>query len=233
MNFPLALLQRTCRLFGSLFAVRRTSGTVVPYCYGLMLAYPANHLIRFTCDGSVWVRNLLLWRDVRASNKDSKVRCRIIETLEIDIIVPQAEQPEPLEGATAGAITSEYNTKYNTKADQTKINAEVIGVAAMLTDNTRTTESKKTSVLAKCLNAMNKTIAYPLVMSAFYLLGYGDAWFPMRTARFDFRAFQRAIFDAPVAYDEPSQDFQLVAGGKDELTDTNVVGTLDEVSSYK
>lgn len=62
MNFPLPLIRSTMRLIGSLFAVRRTSGAIVPYNFGLMLAYPANHLFRFACEASVWCRQLLLWK---------------------------------------------------------------------------------------------------------------------------------------------------------------------------
>jgi hypothetical protein len=72
MNFPLALIHATCRLIDEMFAVRRTCGTVVTYVRGLMAAYPANHLIRLSCESSIWVRSILLWRDRVATQSASK-----------------------------------------------------------------------------------------------------------------------------------------------------------------
>ena len=75
LNLPLCLVPYTCLLNDATFAVRRTVGTVVPYVYGLMLAYPANHVMRLTCEGGAWLRHLLLWREaVAESPKNREVR---------------------------------------------------------------------------------------------------------------------------------------------------------------
>ena len=63
MNFDLPLVPSTCRLADCTFAVRRDHGLLVPCVPSLMLAYPANHLMQLTCEGSRFLRQAKLWED--------------------------------------------------------------------------------------------------------------------------------------------------------------------------
>jgi hypothetical protein len=144
----------------------------------------------------------------------------------------QLEQPKPLTAAVGGAITSEYATKYNTKGDKSVINATVVRLASLFQSD-RSDDSKKTGVLTRCLNALNKTLSYPLVMTAFYNLGFGDSWFPLRTTPLDTRAFQRDLQRNVIVYADPNQDYMLVAGEENDLTGKNNVAALSAVTLYR
>ena len=95
--------------------------------------------------------------------------------------------------AIRAALQSEYNTSYNTKAENKSLNNAVVKCAAALENRTRTPEQRKTSVLAKVMNAIIRTIPYPLTMLANYVLGYGDSWCPNRYAKHDFWQFQARL----------------------------------------
>ncbi len=94
----------------------------------------------------------------------------------------QLVEPELLPGDVRASMQSEYNTGYNTKADNTSLNQAVVQLAAGIAGEHKPVARAKTSVLSKMVNAITKTIPYPLVMSAAYLLGHGDSWCPMRCA---------------------------------------------------
>lgn len=78
MNFDLPLVPATCRLANSTFVTKREDGLLVPFVPALMLAYPANHLMQLTCEGSRYLRQVKLWQDAmedpaNASRLDAKV----------------------------------------------------------------------------------------------------------------------------------------------------------------
>lgn len=137
-----------------------------------------------------------------------------------------------MSSAVSGAISSEYTTKYNTKGDTSIINATVVRLASLLQSDS-SDDKKKTGVLSRCLNALNKTLSYPLVVTSYYNLGYGDSWFPLRTVPFDVRAYQRDLQRNCVVYDDPNQDFMLVAGEENDLTGKTNVAALSAVTLYK
>ena len=91
-------------------------------------------------------------------------------------------EPDLLPGDVRAALQSEYNTSYNTKSENTTLNHAVVHLAADMEARTKTAAQTKTSVLSKMMHAITKTVPYPLVMSATYLLGYDDSWCPMRVA---------------------------------------------------
>lgn len=118
-------------------------------------------------------------------------------------------------------LQSEYNTAYNTKNETTGINQTVVNVAAGMEKRGRSLGRNKTTVLSKMLNAINKTIAYPLVMSSAYLLGYGDSWCPTRYARHDFSLFQRELMGQDAEpYGDGNVDHVLAADSDGDSTTT-------------
>jgi len=123
----------------------------------------------------------------------------------------QLTEPELVAADVRAVLQSEYNTAYNTKNETTGINQTVVNVAAGMEHRGRSLARNKTTVLSKMLNAINKTIAYPLVMSSAYLLGYGDAWCPTRFARHDFALFQRECLGLADPYADGTVDHVLVA----------------------
>lgn len=108
-------------------------------------------------------------------------------------------------------MQSEYNTSYNTKADNTSLNQAVVQLAASIDGEQKNVARAKTSVLSKMMNAMNKTIPYPLVMCSAYLLGHGDSWCPMRCAKHDFALFQRPLLQHRSIYDDQVADHTVIA----------------------
>jgi hypothetical protein len=108
-------------------------------------------------------------------------------------------------------MQSEYNTGYNTKADNTSLNQAVVQLAAGIAGEHKPVARAKTSVLSKMVNAITKTIPYPLVMSAAYLLGHGDSWCPMRCAKHDFALFQRPLLHQRSVYDDEIADHTVIA----------------------
>jgi hypothetical protein len=73
MNFDLPLVPSTRRLRDSTFAVRRDDGMLVGCIPGLQLAYPSNHLMQLTCEGSRFLRALKLWEEALDNAKDGEV----------------------------------------------------------------------------------------------------------------------------------------------------------------
>lgn len=63
MNFDLPLVPETCRLADSSIAVKREDGMLVPCVPALVMAYPSNHLMQPTCEGSRFLRSSMLWQD--------------------------------------------------------------------------------------------------------------------------------------------------------------------------
>ena len=138
-----------------------------------------------------------------------------------------------MKAEVAGAVQSEYATKYATKSDHVDINQTLVRVAAVLEDGRRTNDRKKTSILSKCLNTLNKSLAFPLVMSAFYVRGYGDSWFTLRTKRLDARAFQRDLQGGGVAaYADAGQTYTLVVGERNAMGNVTLAA-LDDVTLYR
>ena len=127
------------------------------------------------------------------------------------LFASQLVEPELLPGDVRAALQSEYNTSYNTKSENTTLNHAVVHLAAAMENRTRTAAQTKTSVLSKMMNAITKTVPYPLVMSAAYLLGYGDSWCPMRVARHDFSLFQRSLLQRQDPYDDLLADHTFAA----------------------
>lgn len=127
----------------------------------------------------------------------------------------QLVEPELLPADVRSAMQSEYNTSYNTKADTSSLNEAVIEIAASM--STKTASRAKTSVLSKMVNSINKTIPYPLVMSAAYLLGHGDSWCPMKTAKHDFGLFERGLRKQLSPYEDQNADHTFV--GQPDVTD--------------
>ena len=119
-------------------------------------------------------------------------------------------EPELLPGDVRASLQSEYNTSYNTKSENTSLNHVVVHLAAAMENRVKTVAQTKTSVLSKMMNAITKTIPYPLVMSAAYLLGFGDSWCPMRVARHDFYLFQRSLLEHQDPYDDLLADHTFV-----------------------
>lgn len=128
------------------------------------------------------------------------------------LLVLQLVEPELLPGDVRAAMQSEYNTSYNTKADNTTLNQAVVQLAASIGGEHKTTARAKTSVLSKMMNAITKTIPYPLVMSAAYILGHGDSWCPMRCAKHDFSLFQRPMLQHRSMYDDQVADHAFIPG---------------------
>jgi hypothetical protein len=129
-------------------------------------------------------------------------------------------------------MNSEYNTSYNTKAENTTLNHAVVHVAAALANKDKTPAQVKSNVLAKMMNSITKTIAYPLVMSASYLLGNGDSWFPMRVERHDFYLFQRHVLGKSTAFEELDVEHTFVAEEADDMSTPAVIRALDAVTWY-
>lgn len=128
-------------------------------------------------------------------------------------------EPELLPGDVRAAMQSEYNTSYNTKADTSTLNQAVIEIASSLSSqHTKTVSQGKTSVLSKMVNSINKTIPYPLVMSAAYLLGHGDSWCPMKTARHDFALFERTVRLQTSAYEDQAADHIVIGLSMDDAS---------------
>jgi hypothetical protein len=98
-------------------------------------------------------------------------------------------------------MQSEYASKYNTKGDAINLNGALLQCAGILADKTLSLERRGKLILSKVQNTINKAIVYPLTMSASYLLGHGDSWFPLRTQGYDARQFQRALRPKASAYD--------------------------------
>jgi hypothetical protein len=142
-----------------------------------------------------------------------------------------------LSAVVAAIASSEYATKYNTKSDNTDVNASLLRVAEVLDDNNRSTPSVAAGVLRKVLHAINRTISYPLVMSASYLLGHGDHWFPMRTHKFDWGLFQRDLLDTSTLYDLDDVDHTLTRADEDAVDDDEAaqvrVQMINDLTSYK
>lgn len=135
----------------------------------------------------------------------------------------QLVEPELLPGDVCAARQSEYNTSYATKAENSNINHAIVNFAASMEQRTKTAAQTKTSMLSKMVNAITKTIPYPLVMTATYLLGHGDSWCPMRCARHDFALFQRQLLQHDDAYADQLADHTLatVRGGDNSSSDGN------------
>jgi hypothetical protein len=130
-------------------------------------------------------------------------------------------------------MNSEYNTSYNTKAENTTLNHAVVHVAAALANRTKTPDQIKTTVLTKMSNSINKTIPYPLVMCASYIAGNNDSWCPMKFEKHDFRQFQRGVLNQPSTYDDATEAHTFTAN--DEQDDTAPLGTIramDAVAWY-
>ena len=138
----------------------------------------------------------------------------------------QLTEPQLVAADVRAVLQSEYNTAYNTKNETTGINQTVVNVTAGMEKRGRNLARDKTTVLSKMLNAINKTIAYPLVMSSAYLLGYGDSWCPSRFARHDFFLFQRELMGQQVAelYGDGIADHVLVAESDGETAATERIG---------
>ena len=67
MNFDLPLVPKTCRLADSTFVVRRDHGMLVPFNPAMLLAFPANHMLQLSCEGSKWLRQAMLFKDATAA----------------------------------------------------------------------------------------------------------------------------------------------------------------------
>ena len=141
---------------------------------------------------------------------------------QMSLLFLQLIEPELLPGDVRAAMQSEYNTSYNTKADTTSLNQAVIQIASSISTEKKTQAQAKTSVLSKMVNSMNKTIPYPLVMSAAYLLGHGDSWCPMKTAKHDFGLFQRPLRHGVTAYEDQAADHTFI--GEPNPDDNDVGG---------
>ena len=122
---------------------------------------------------------------------------------------------------------SEYNSSYNCKNDNSSINAAVVYLTNEAIRRGRTPEQNKTSVISKMLNAMIKTISYPMVQSASYLLGYKDWHFPCLTSFHEFRAFQRDALNATPAYDKPSDTFRFFSPNDEDVDPFDAVDEVD------
>jgi hypothetical protein len=146
----------------------------------------------------------------------------------------QLVEPELLPGDVRASLQSEYNTSYNTKSDNIELNQAVVFVASTI-DRKRTTAQVKTSVLSKMVNALTKTIPYPLVMSAAYLLGFGDSWCPIQTARHDFALFQRRLLQRDIPYDNNLVDhvFAEVESSDNDEDDDGEAASDDGRTSVK
>jgi hypothetical protein len=90
-------------------------------------------------------------------------------------------------------MMSEYQCKYNTKAEWSKINECLLRTTAWIVSTGKTAQQVATSVLSKMINSITKTIPYPLVMTSTYLSGFGDYWIPKRFVRHDYRHHQQAL----------------------------------------
>lgn len=150
------------------------------------------------------------------------------------MLLAQLVEPELVPGDVRASLQSEYNTSYNTKAESTGINQAVVHIAADIAKRVRTTEQMKTSVLSKMLNAITKTIPYPLVMSASYLLGNGDSWCPMRVTPHDFAQFQRMHLEQPGPYEDTAVATEFAAPDAGEAaTQPRRIMVMDAVLQYK
>jgi hypothetical protein len=109
----------------------------------------------------------------------------------------QLELPPAPNPVLHSAMTSEYNTKYATKADNTHNNHAVLRKAAAIANGINSAQHGR-RILTRCLNAINSTITYPLVMTASYLLGHNDHYFTHKTAVHDTALFTAAL-SAPVS----------------------------------
>lgn len=141
--------------------------------------------------------------------------------ININFIILQLVEPELLPADVRAAMQSEYNTSYNTKADTSTLNQAVIQIASSISTHQKTPTQTKTSVLSKMVNSLNKTIPYPLVMSAAYLLGHGDSWCPMKTVKHDFGLFQRSLQHRVSAYEDISADHTFIG-------QTHEAGVMDD-----
>jgi hypothetical protein len=148
-------------------------------------------------------------------------------------LTSQDEQPVPFPANCRAAIASEYNTKYNTKGDNTRINEHTTRIAATLNDPTKTADRKKTSLLSMCLNLLNKSIAYPLVMSAYYVCGYGDSWNPMPLASMDIQAFQTDLQAHASAFVNPDVNCTLLVADADDRVECPRVAAVTAATFYR
>ena len=141
----------------------------------------------------------------------------------VRLILCVQDAPDLMAAEVAAAMQSEYSTKYNTKSDSTDVNSQFLHVAAMVQDGALSPERRKTSLLCKMVNAINKTISYPLVSTASYVMMDGDAWFPLRTSKFDFTRFQRDLRRAQEAnpYEDEGTDCTLTRGREHAHDDTD------------
>jgi Helitron helicase-like domain at N-terminus len=166
------LIVKTSRRFKEdslMVLLRRHDGMLVPYVLALVLACPSNHTMSLAVDASRFLREHQVWQDLVDAGEDA------------------GEEPILPDAWLASAITSEYATKYSTKADNTPFNLQMLAMAHGISEGGNAQAAKK--LLSQMLNKLTGSITYPLIMCASYLLGHDDRWFPVATAAHDLRAF--------------------------------------------
>jgi hypothetical protein len=171
MGYDRLLVPKSQRLQKDMLMVllRRNNGMLVPYILALVLACPSNHTMALAMDASRFLREHQVWQDLMDAGEDA------------------GDEPTLPDAWLASAITSEYATKYSTKADNTPFNQQMLAVAQSISEDGDAKAAKR--LISKMLNKITGSITYPLIMCASYLLGHDDRWFPGDMASHDLRAF--------------------------------------------
>lgn len=85
MNFDLPLVPETCRLSDSTFAIQRQDGMLVPCIPALMLAYPSNHLMQTTAEGSRFLRSCKLWQDAMDDPVNQNTKEELVSIVQMNV----------------------------------------------------------------------------------------------------------------------------------------------------
>lgn len=78
MDYDLPVVPSTRLIADATFAVRRDHGMIPAFIPGLQLAYPANHVMQFTCDVTRWLRHHLLYQDAQKENPKKVSQWRVL-----------------------------------------------------------------------------------------------------------------------------------------------------------
>ena len=138
--------------------------------------------------------------------------------------------PDPIVGA---ALQSEYTTKYTTKPELSKINTATIMSAYLISRATKTAQQVATSIISKCLNTINGTITYPLVLLSTYLLGHGDHFMSHVTAVHSPYAFTVTLLPLSSARDLDGTTCEVVHQDPVSNDSGSVIHTLPPLDYYR
>jgi hypothetical protein len=143
-------------------------------------------------------------------------------------------------------LISEYSTGYVTKSEERFLNQAIIRTAADIETSDKPADRKKSSVIARCLNALGKTMQFGSVITSTYLLGYSDCWFPSREETHDFSAYTRTLLTGTTRLGEDDRELynflssvtEAELGDDEDMMDGGMLNAgklrpMSEVQKYK